>query len=259
MLNNNNNHSSCKNSDEVVSYLYNDLARADRNKFESHLANCGVCTDEFAAISNARFLVFEWQREEFAHLPTPEIVIPYQIRPVTAETARSGGILSGLLEALSYLSGPRAIPAFGALIVFAGLAIAAFMYLGQKSDQVASNKNPNVVTNIPVDKDGIPASQGKQQDIAKNDEQIDPELNKNGSAQPKPVVKSEKVSSQRILTHPIRTPRQNLYYSRQDAVNDLPEPKITVRSRAPVLSNIGEEDDKKSLRLSDLFDQIGSL
>ena len=85
---------------DTVSYLYGEMPESERSTFEDHLAGCEACTDEFAGISFSRFSVLEWQRGEFANLPTPEIVIPY-------ETSRS----TSWLEAAH---GLFTVPAFGA-------------------------------------------------------------------------------------------------------------------------------------------------
>src|SRR5437773_5599682 len=117
MLNNNNHDQSCEFFTEIVSYLYNETGDAERRKFESHLSHCGVCTDEFAAISNARFSIFEWQREEFAKLPTPEFHISYAaVKPAAMADVEYKGFFSGLRKAFSLGSWESAVPAFGALL-----------------------------------------------------------------------------------------------------------------------------------------------
>ncbi|MEO7673907.1 MAG: zf-HC2 domain-containing protein [Pyrinomonadaceae bacterium] len=68
---------SCSLSGDLVAYLYNELNASGRRTFETHLAECGSCTDEFADLSFARLDVYEWHRDEFAVMETPRIVIPY--------------------------------------------------------------------------------------------------------------------------------------------------------------------------------------
>ena len=62
----------CGFTSDAVSYLYGEMPAHERSVFEDHLAGCDACTDEFAAISYSRVSVMEWQRGEFADLPTPE-------------------------------------------------------------------------------------------------------------------------------------------------------------------------------------------
>ena len=94
---NNENEKSCGFADEIVTYIYGEISETERSKFEMHLVDCMSCTDEFAGISNARFAIFEWQKEEFAHLSTPEIVIPYTAKPKPAEAIGFFAGLRGLL------------------------------------------------------------------------------------------------------------------------------------------------------------------
>jgi hypothetical protein len=68
----------CEHTDGIVSYLYGEMPESDRNVFETHLAQCDACTDEFAGVSMARYSVYEWNKLEFAKLETPQIVIPYE-------------------------------------------------------------------------------------------------------------------------------------------------------------------------------------
>src|SRR5882724_6942846 len=120
---NGNNHNSCEFFAEIVSYLYNETGREQRSKFEEHLVDCGACTDEFAAISNARFSVFEWQREEFANMPTPEIVIPYTVRKVADDRVGTIGFLSALGKMLSFGSRASLALAFAAILICIGLVV----------------------------------------------------------------------------------------------------------------------------------------
>jgi anti-sigma factor RsiW len=68
-------HISCSLPD-MTAYLYSELPDKDAEAFESHLTGCAECIAEFAAISEARLGMYEWKRDEFAHLNTPVFVIP---------------------------------------------------------------------------------------------------------------------------------------------------------------------------------------
>lgn len=49
----------CGFADEIVAYMYDEIAQPARTKFEDHLLDCPSCTDEFAGISTARLAMFE--------------------------------------------------------------------------------------------------------------------------------------------------------------------------------------------------------
>lgn len=62
--------------DDLVAYLYDEMSPVEKSVFETHLADCDTCTDEFAELSFARLGVYEWHRDEFAAMATPRFVIP---------------------------------------------------------------------------------------------------------------------------------------------------------------------------------------
>ncbi len=70
----------------MLAYLYAEMPGAERELFETHLAECGSCIDEFAELSNARYAVYEWQKLEFAPMETPEIVIPFAKKSIANGT-----------------------------------------------------------------------------------------------------------------------------------------------------------------------------
>jgi len=220
----------CGFASEAVSYLYGEMPAAERSVFEDHLVGCDACTDEFAAISYSRVSVMEWQRGEFAHLPTPEIVIPY-------ETA-----------AASWFDGVRglfAFPGFGAAIAMAGLLIvitAAFV-----GYYVNSSKEPSVAVSEPItNKTAVPV------DVpSSHPAEIINQL-------PAPVAANEKRPTSRP-TQPVRavtkqrTPKVVRTLT-ADLDRDI-KPVVPV-VKAPVLSTYDDDDDK-SLRLTDLLDDGG--
>jgi hypothetical protein len=217
---NNGNTSNCGFADEIVSYIYDEIGATDRTNFERHLADCAVCTDEFAAISNARFSVFEWRREEFAHLSTPKIVIPFGEKQYSIVENGSVGLMAGLRGLLSISSWPVAVAAV--LLVCLGFGFLAMTYIGRGDQETAANINVPPV--LPLDNPnkvtiGDP-------DVAKTSVG-----NRTGQGV-RPVKAVE-----------YRRARPN----RQTTSNNV---------KAPVLNSYDDNDDK-SLRLADLFDEIG--
>lgn len=233
--------SSCEFETEIVSYLYDEMATADRDRFETHLLECTPCTDEFAGMSYSRFSVFEWQREEFAPLTTPQIAIPYPAKLV--EVSRSLGYFSGLreLRAFNWRSG---VVAAGIFAICVGLGIAVLNSRVQTGNDVAAidqiKKEIEVVSPI------VPLTAPV---IVKNiAEATIPESQKNSSVRAVhansvvAVTKRAKVNKGQRLN----TPRIG-----DDVAQQRSE---TVRRTALLLSTDADEDDR-SLRLSDLFDE----
>lgn len=243
---NNGNKTNCGFADEIVSYIYDEIGASERAKFETHLADCTVCTDEFAAISNARFSVFEWQKEEFAHLPMPGIVIPYATKSSVAEENAPAGLLAGLRGWLSLVNFPVTVAAV--LAVSVGLGFLAMTYLGVGDQQIANvevndRSAPSVaVIDDPrvIDTKAAP----KTPEISVTTPSAN--NNKSGEIQPGKASVILRPKLERQMTADNQTP-----------INDAGNRNVTPKIRkAPVLSNYEDSDDS-SLRLSDLFDEFG--
>lgn len=225
--------------DDIVSYIYDEIGAAERRKFETHLGNCSVCTDEFAAISNARFSVFEWRREEFADLQTPEIVIPYPAKRVADTETVSVGLLVGIRGWLSFVNFPVAVAA--GLVLCIGLGFLIMTYLGKGEQQIASN---NVVS--PIETNNKPVVEPPVDDIRKPEIAV--------KTMPAPVVRSSnEIRSAKVAEH-----RQSYSKKQLQARYSVNRNTAQNISTAPVLSENYEEADDNSLRLSDLFADVDS-
>jgi anti-sigma factor RsiW len=233
---NNGNKINCEFKDDIVSYLYDETGASERTKFENHLAHCSVCTDEFAAISNARFSVFEWQREEFADLATPEIVIPYPAKR-TDEGSVTTGIWAPVRAWLSLGSFPVAI-AVG-LVLCLGLGLTAFQFLGSPENPIASNVKSVPPIETVTMQDSVATTNSKRPEVAV-DTQPPTHAPPSREILPVRVVEGRKTISKKQLNarNPIdRKPAQNI-------------------PAAPILSENYEESQDASLRLADLFADV---
>ncbi|MEP6787523.1 MAG: zf-HC2 domain-containing protein [Acidobacteriota bacterium] len=241
-MNSEGNNTNCPLADGIVSYMYDEIHGAERLQFETHLAGCTECTDDFATVSNARFSMFEWRKEEFAHLPTPEIVIPYLIKPAVTEEVGQVSALTGLRAWLSLVNFPVAIAA--ALVVTVGLGFAAMRYLGSGEAQLVANISVPAVKEA----DNIPATA-----TVINSKTVLDKRNAVGA-----VKTAENSPADRVI-RPVRAvaTRRNKLERQVTADNAAPveDPASKLR-RTPGLSKFDEDDDK-SLRLADLFDEDG--
>ena len=237
----------CGFADEIVSYIYDETGEAERRKFETHLTGCVTCTDEFAVISNARFSVFEWQKEEFAHLSTPDIVIPYAVEQLTvAVKDKPAGFISELRGFLSLVGRP--MTAAAVLAVCVGLGFVAMNYIGG-GEQAANDGNvPPIVPQI----ERVAAPLGNPSSESEKHNEI-------------VIAAQVPISSKARDTNPVKVVTENrknrivkpLTANTKKLVNDLAVQKQTQQARkAPVLSETDETDDR-SLRLTDLFDDGG--
>ena len=232
----------CGFGDEIVSYIYDELAVADRRKFETHLVSCTTCTDEFAAVSYSRFSVFEWQKNEFATLMTPEIVIPYTRNTVRQVKGTKAGFLTGFGEIL----GSWRVAFAAVALVLAGAGFLAVNYLRQPDQRVAANVETGSA--LPL----VDTAANVTQDLI-NESPVDPEILPVGTrAEKTSTIHPAKVQDFRRAIRP-RNP-----VKMQNSTNFATQPVTNQKMKnAPVLTNY-EDNDDKSLRLADLFDtEIG--
>lgn len=232
-MDSNGNMKKCGFDDLIVSYIYDEASAGDRREFESHLVGCTQCTDEFAELSNARLSVFEWQKEAFADLPTPRIVIPFETTPV----GHSAGMLAGLRSLFGGFGMP--IAAAAGVLVCIGLAFLIFTVFRGGDEQIAANLE------VPARSEGVSFSESKPERTAA------PEVTKVVDDQPEIVEapKALKASAEAKRKRSARPSRAQT----AERIQSSPQSR-----KAPALSNFDDNDDK-SLRLTDLFDdEIGT-
>ena len=226
----------CEFSDAIVPYLYGEASVSESDRFESHVADCPACTDEFAELSFSRYSVFEWKKDEFVPMPTPQIVIPYA-RPVG-----SAGFFEGLREMFAF-NWASAVGVAAAFTVIAGLGFVAVDYFGNSERQLAgiddANKNVPVmrpasspVAQLPEPKVEIvttaPKSEPQRGVVAVKASTV--------NRRPKQLTMSNKNAPRLVNTEAVKLPQQQ----------DRRTPSLTA----------GPDDDDRSLRLTDLFDSV---
>lgn len=140
--------SCCPSGPELVSLLYSELDEADGFAIGEHLRECSNCVEEFASLSEARLSAYEWNRDEFAHLETPAVAIPYGPR-VRTWIER---IYAGLVFASPYGTAAAAFGGFAVIIAFGYLLIGGGVSspspVSVDSETVAKIDSPN--SRLPV-------------------------------------------------------------------------------------------------------------
>jgi len=224
----------CSNGGDLLAYLYDEMPAADRETFELHLADCVSCIDEFAEISQGRYPVYEWKALEFDPMPTPRFVMP--VEQATA------GLIDKLRTAFTANRGFAFGSAAATILVaiFAGYAV----YIQNGSENVVAVAQPAEPVASPVQKVVAP--------------QPDPELKfpirdepaKSIAVKPKATTKTGE-----IVKVSVRKPKPN-EPARVSESKPSPVPQRQILS-IPVLS-VAEDDEDDSLRLADLFEDIGA-
>ncbi|MFL6467112.1 MAG: anti-sigma factor family protein [Pyrinomonadaceae bacterium] len=225
--------SSCLFGEELIAYIYGELPMSSHAAFEKHLLDCSGCTEEFADISVSRLGVFEWHRDEFLPLETPQFVIPFEPKAPTASQPYSW------FDAVRNLvASPMRLVAAGgslAIITFA-VAFGVLNYSNSNENQVASG-----VSNV-----GIETAKPNNV-VALESDPIKLVLPKKAE---NTVVK--RAATSREPSHIVRT--------KADVSKDVPvvqASKATTIS-VPRLGNFVETEDT-SLRLADLVADIDTM
>ncbi len=220
---------SCSFSAELVAYLYNEMTAAERDGFETHLADCYSCTDELADLSFARLDVYEWHRDEFAEMPTPRIVIPYH------ETAQA----SWLDAVRAFFASPAQWAAAGGAFAVAAIVFGVWVY---------SPSGGEVVKNVPAPTPAIEKAKpadpaGAQADAVVKDQKV------SGDVDPTPTTaKAEEPKLIKTSLPREAKPSPQRAVKGQRAV----QPR---RDSAPRLNDFEDEDDD-TLRLGDLLAEV---
>ena len=217
----------CPYGDDIVSYMYEEMPVTERSAFEGHLVACQVCTDDFAAVSLSRFEAYDWKRLEFDPLATPRIAIPYQ-----AKTISFGERLS------AWMSWATLVPVAAALVIGLSIVYLLISNSGKSEPMVAANEE----LTVPASSESTPAQ--RQPTVTRSVEI--------GTKTPASPSKVQLAST----SHKSALPKTQLAQRVGRAPklgNDLAE-NIPDMKHAPRLG-IRDEEDDRSLRLSDLFDE----
>ena len=260
-MNSNSNHnSSCNFSELLVSYLYDEIGEKEKSRFESHVSNCGACADEISAFGGVRSSVQNWRETEFAALPTPVFELPFETEKTkilstetTAAAPRSW--LAGWREMFSLSPvWTGAATACAALAICAGLFYVAFSSAQSGGNVAEANKNAAVFSvPAPTVDDKITSSNagtGEQQpdltpkpEIKKDKKQIQPKS--------EPAAEKTIVAAGHADVKPFKT-----NVTAKPANKEKPAPNVKKPSKQSDIEFTAREEEYKSLRLTDLFDEV---
>jgi hypothetical protein len=216
--------SGCKLAADIVPYIYGELSVTEGSVFESHLLGCVDCIDEFAAVSNARYEVYDWKKTEFEPLATPVFAIPY-----------------GEADGVSWFDKVRAafsqsweVPG----VAFAGIAIVSmfigvFYFSGASGPDVAQENSNSRPTTVSPQPDLLVIAPPIKDEISGDELRPVPTI---------AVSTTQKRSARnaRAVVSPRRVQAR---------------PTTTAASAAPRLNEFSEDEDT-SLRLALLFDDV---
>lgn len=217
----------------MLAYLYDEMPAADRDSFELHLADCAACIDDFAELSQSRYPVYEWKTTEFEPLATPRIIIPY------AETAGVSWF-DKLRAAFSFNPGLATAGAFATLVIAAVIGYAVITN-DVPTEEVAK---ADVETSASPERSATNAAPAPAS-IDQKDEK----------SEPNPSRKTLRSGSDDVVKTAVKPKLEPKTVPIKDVKNSRPNRRRDLN--VPVLSRF-ESDEDDSLRLADIFDEIGT-
>jgi len=254
MMNTNHKKSNCGFSEQLVSYLYGETVGAENTAFEAHLSNCSICADELEAFSGVQFSINDWKVKEFANLAAPSIEIPYREAEKTAEVSNAKvSWLSSLREIFSL--SPRNWSLAGAsLAVLAVCALVALFALNSSKDKdVAESNKTNPIIAPTVEK--MPSetnSNGNQNNPS--EKQTNP-ANTPKSTQPDVAVTVPSPTNSRVVKAS-NNPRPTQKIDNTNSPKNNEQKRTNKNNEIAPKIAVDDEEEDKSLRLAELFDEI---
>ncbi len=256
MMNNNNHHpKNCSFAEEIVAYIYDEIAGRDKLVFENHLANCARCATEVAEFTNVSFSIGAWRDNEFSHLQTPNIVIPY-------ETAQTNKVVDGVsalwwsdFRQIFSLSPSwiTASAAMAVLVICVGLVFTVVKFSNNTDVAGIDNSAVKPIVSPTAEIVNNPAKEILVENSPKppNDaSEVSPKVTeaKITVKLPNNVVKVSDAPKSKVV-------RQNSEVVTPNKPQVKNNQKPLQNKKAPSLDNF-EEDEDDSLRLADLFAEI---
>lgn len=261
-----NNNSSCQFAEEIVSFLYGEMAENTKQNFETHLPNCPSCNEELSAFGFVRSSISDWKEKDFANLSLPEIVLPIEQKTFSlVETKTQNRSWFAAISEFFTLSPAwmMATTACAALLICIGLVYVAVSSRNNAVDNLAKEVKPIASPTPTVNKgntnssptnsvsDSADKSNPEPQTTEPPKELADNNKSTNPIKKPLPVVdlkptqpKAKIIPASTTTVKKNDTPKANVKKNNVKQNNNLPD-----------LQN--EEDEDDSPRLSDLFDEIG--
>jgi len=263
MLNNNKN-SCCGFTEQMVSYFYDETNQAEKADFEAHLTNCSDCTDEFAGFSFVRSSLIEWRDEEFFKLETLVFEIP-MIKTISQTVESDSRSWFSDFRKMFSFNPMMATAVLAALIVCVGLVFIVINYLNNSEIAEVDNKSSEKIVASPtIDKtNGLTKGTIAE---GNSHESLSGKLPKSAGTESKdlqllPIREKRLVLSDSVVKASDDTKNNS---EKPETVRNIKETNKEIKKttavqkqQVPNLTTIDDDEDK-SVRLADLFEEIDS-
>ncbi len=257
MLNDNHKNSNCADNEPLISYLYNEIGAAGKVEFEAHLETCADCRSDLTEFGSARTAVREWRGAEFDKLATPIFEIPTKVVQTSTLSAKVSRSRLADWRQIFAFKPALAMSVCALLIGLFGAAMFIFN-LGRTGEIVKNTGNQNSANTIVSPTVENIAEQTKPPAIENPDKPAAPvadlpskAIDKKFAAPKTSAVKAAANASKNNLPEeiPVKLVQNTNKINQKSAVAQ--------KAKAPRLTETEDEEDD-SVRLADLFDEIGT-
>ncbi len=275
------NYNNCAYGEGMISYLYGEIDAREKSVFEEHLRICSTCADEIAGFGSVRSSILQWKTEEFQSLNTPKIV--FQNAPT--ESADNISIfpvkINSWVDRFRKIFVPSPVWAAGFVffIILGGLLLFVnnfsnnnqIVKVGTEDSQTANSPsiNPGKKTEIaektisdesqPVSEEKLPESgqPSNKNLIAKGSESNKSNKSNKTNIRVAPAAGSEQVTLSKtyaeVSKKNIPAAARKFGNSNTAVAAKVPARKLQI----PKLNPVEDGEEEATLRLTDLFDEVG--
>jgi hypothetical protein len=253
MMNNNQKHSNCGFSEQLVSYLYGESGIAEKAVFETHLKSCAGCAEELEAFSGVHFSINDWKLQEFAGLAAPSIEIPYEKAAIMPEESSvSDSWWSTLRGVFSPSSRGWSLAAASFAVIAVVVGISLFALNSRKDKDVAGSNKTNPVVLPTAEKTAEPTN-------AKTDQNKQPDKEVTPQKEPKSTLPEIAIAPDPKNNRIVKASNNPRPVQR----NGNPNVQKGIEAKRPNKNNEtapkimpADDEEDNTLRLAELFDEI---
>ena len=248
-----NHNSSCDFTEQIVSYLYDEINVSEKSRLESHLRSCQSCAGEIAGFDSIRSSIQEWRAEDFASLTIPVIELP--------QTEKRADVSRSPLETIRayFAFSPKWMPIAAAMSVItlcAGLFWLTAISSGDESIADGSGETIKEAVSSPKEtiRNDLTAmnSDNDSEGISKSQQVRTPKAVKNDLA--KNILPPVRNNSQAAVNN-----SQSVKIKKSAAANlDKNADKTALRrlNKKTLPTLLVEDEEDTSLRLSDILEEV---
>lgn len=234
----------CHSGEQVMAYLYRELAPAEISEFEEHLSHCQTCIDELADLALPRFEVLDWKRFEFDPLPTPNFAFNYAPVATISVTNRLWDRVGAIFAGFGVRNWSFAAAAVICLIAI-WIAVADRSPL---SDSMSANLVEKESAEVLVPDIGT-------QPVAAYPQEENPSGTRN-----EVIAKNGKLPTVVETTRKASRPQANRPRLSLQAAGNIPSGKAErYAADLEIPLTVRAEQKDESIRLTDLFEDLGGV